>query len=1326
MFTIWQRVARRSIKQAHNGKRMRQRFGFIPRCEELEGRWLPSVSLAIASPQPIQQGSSGTTNLLFSVTRSGDQAPEVKVDYNTANGTAVAGTDYTATSGTLDFQPNQTTATISVPVLGSTLAQPNRTFTVQLSNARLVSSGPLFGAQQTFTPGTTPEQVAVADFNGDGKVDLAVANYTFSTQSPNGPGTVSVFTNSTTTGSGTVSFASQQTFATGVNPFGLAVADFNGDGKPDLVATNSNWNGASQISPSTVSVLMNTTPTGASTASFASQQTFGVGANPGGVAVADFNGDGKPDIAVVNESSNTLSVLLNTTLTGSATASFAPQQTFPTGHFPDTVTVADLNGDGKPDIIVGNENDDTVTVFMNTTARGASSVTFAAPQTITVGTTSLSTVVVGDFTGDGKPDLAVTNTRSDNVAVLVNTTPTGAASASFGTPQTFATGAFPRGLVAGDFSGDGKLDLAAAAGYPDTISVLVNTTPAGATTPTFATRQDFPVGQFPSFLAVGDFNTDGSPDLAVVNQDNGNVGVLLSGGMESVGISSATGTGTILANNNPATLTALAGTTPQTVAVAESFVPLAVVVKNAAGNPVQGASVTFTAPASGAGGMFSNGQTTITGTSDANGDVSEIFTANQSVGSYSVTAAAATGTTATFQLTNSSITLSTLAGASPQTAPLGTACAPLTVVARDAAGNLVSGITITFTAPASGAGGTFSNGQATTTATTDINGQASASLNANQTTGSYTVTAVGGGGSASFQLNNEPLFPTAPTLSGPGTSSQHRPTFTWTGIWGAVRYELWLSNSQGEVLDPSNLTDNSFVPASDLAYDNYTAWVRAFDGAGNRSVWSSALSFQLFDPNVAVLSGPSGTISDTQPTLSWTTVASATSYELYLANATTGQYPYLDPTGITGNSYSPSAPLVPGTYTAWVRAQTANGPLPWSDPLTFTEAAPPPPIVSRPGGGGEAMAAQLSFSWSAVQSAAGYELWVNDLSTGQSKAIYQSNVSGTSYTVAGTTALGTYEIWLRSYNAAGQAGTWSAGQVFTVRNLLTPALNATGGEVPTQTPTFTWDAVAGATSYEVWVNDSNGQMVLDQPNVIGTSFTPTKPLPLGTYTAWVRAYAITAAPLITQGTRDASAPEQSQWSTPWNFALVQLTTPQLTAPASPTTTTSPTLTWTAASDGVAADQGAIQYALWVDNLTNSQSKFVYQTNLKTTSFTPTVPLRPGTYEAWVQASFGGKVSAWSSSYLFTVALPQPPLLGLAGLASAPMISWNTVLGATQYEVWIGTALNLVQVQDVKLLGTSLPTQGLLTKGNYSVWVRAINDAGLAGAWSEELDFTMPG
>ncbi|MCY2986670.1 MAG: Ig-like domain-containing protein [Planctomycetota bacterium] len=185
------------------------------------------------------------------------------------------------------------------------------------------------------------------------------------------------------------------------------------------------------------------------------------------------NGDGRPDLAVASIASDNVSVLLNTSAPGAAVPSFAAQQNFATGGNPRSVTVGDLNGDGRPDLVVANENSSTVSVLLNTTAPGAAVPSFATQQNFATGANPRS-VAVGDLNGDGRPDLAVANAYSNSVSVLLNTTVPGAATASFAAPQDFATGAFPFSVTVGDLNGDGRPDLAVANGESSNVSVLLN------------------------------------------------------------------------------------------------------------------------------------------------------------------------------------------------------------------------------------------------------------------------------------------------------------------------------------------------------------------------------------------------------------------------------------------------------------------------------------------------------------------------------------------------------------------------------------------------------------------------------------------------------------------------------------------------------------------------------------------------------------------------------------------------------------------------------------------------------------------------------------
>src|SRR5207249_1542941 len=208
------------------------------------------------------------------------------------------------------------------------------------------------------------------------------------------------------------------------------------------------------------------------------------------------NLDGRLDLAVANLNSSTVSVLLNTTAPGAAIPSFAPKQDFATGNIPRSATRGDLNGDGGLDLAVANDGSSTVSVLLNTTAPGAATPSFAAKQDFATGTNPQS-VTVGDLNGDGKLDLAVANVGSDTVSVLLNTTAPGAAIPSFAPKQDFATGTVPRSVPVRDLNRDRTLDLAVANVNSNTVSVLLNTTAPGAAIPSFAPKQDFATGTNP-------------------------------------------------------------------------------------------------------------------------------------------------------------------------------------------------------------------------------------------------------------------------------------------------------------------------------------------------------------------------------------------------------------------------------------------------------------------------------------------------------------------------------------------------------------------------------------------------------------------------------------------------------------------------------------------------------------------------------------------------------------------------------------------------------------------------------------------------------------
>ena len=460
----------------------------------------------------------------------GDGKPDLAV--TNFGGNTVSVFRNTSTSGTIDassfaakvdFSTGTNPVIIAIGDLDGD-GKPDLAVTNYSSNAISVflntnTSGTIdassFAARMAFSTGSNPYSVAIGDLDGDGKPDLAVTN--------SGSNTVSVFRNTST--SGTIdasSFAAKVDFSTGSFPLGVAIGDLDGDGKLDLAVANYTGN--------TVSVFRNTSTSGTINASsFASKVDFSTGTNPWGVAIGDLDGDSKPDLAVTNYGSNTVSVFRNTSTSGTINASsFAARVNFSTGINPYNVAIGDLDGDGKPDLAVTNYGSNTVSVFRNTSTSGTiDASSFAAKVDFSTGNSPYS-IAIGDLDGDGKPDLALTNSGSNTVSVLRNTSTSGTIDASsFASKVDFSTGVGPFGVAIGDLNGDGKPDLAVANFTGNTISVFRNTSTSGTIdASSFASKVDFSAGTSPVIIAIGDLDGDGKPDLAVTNYFGNTVSVL--------------------------------------------------------------------------------------------------------------------------------------------------------------------------------------------------------------------------------------------------------------------------------------------------------------------------------------------------------------------------------------------------------------------------------------------------------------------------------------------------------------------------------------------------------------------------------------------------------------------------------------------------------------------------------------------------------------------------------------------------------------------------------------------------------------------------------
>src|SRR5215469_9392963 len=342
----------------------------------------------------------------------------------------------------------------------------------------------------SFLTDNEPASVAVGDFNGDGKLDLAVG------------GSTAISVVSIYLGNGDGTFQPAVSYGSGSGFGSVAIGDFNGDGKWDLAVTDSGNNN--------VSIFL-----GNGNGTFRTAVKHTVGSGPSSVAVADFNGDGKLDLAVANNGSGNVSILL-----GNGDGTFRTAVDYGAGTGPSSVAIGDLNGDGKLDLAVTNSRSNNVSILL-----GNGDGSFRRAVDYRVGA-SPNSVAVADFNVDGKLDLAVVNYGSGNVSILL-----GNGDGTFRTAVDYTVGSIPNSVVVADFNGDGKLDLAVASGNccgsppltgPGIVSFLL-----GNGNGTFQPAVSFQSAQSALAATLGDFNRDGRLDLAVTDPANAGVAILL-------------------------------------------------------------------------------------------------------------------------------------------------------------------------------------------------------------------------------------------------------------------------------------------------------------------------------------------------------------------------------------------------------------------------------------------------------------------------------------------------------------------------------------------------------------------------------------------------------------------------------------------------------------------------------------------------------------------------------------------------------------------------------------------------------------------------------
>jgi hypothetical protein len=279
------------------------------------------------------------------------------------------------------------------------------------------------------------------------------------------------------------------TFGNLADPFGMATADFNRDGKLDLATADENGD---------VSVFL-----GNGDGTFQAQRDYVVGSNsnePDSIVAVDVNGDGKIDLVACMVETAQIAVLL-----GNGDGTFGPASFYSTnGSLPQNILTGDFNGDGFIDVAVTNYGNDDIAVLLGngdgTFRTGVNSASSFGPQYF----------AVGDFNRDGKLDLVISSPDGGGIAIML-----GNGDGTLQLPVTYPAGFGPVGIVTADFNGDGKLDVAVTANNDSLVSPI--SVLLGNGDGTFQPYVEYDVGQAPYQIATVDLDGDGKLDLVVVN-----------------------------------------------------------------------------------------------------------------------------------------------------------------------------------------------------------------------------------------------------------------------------------------------------------------------------------------------------------------------------------------------------------------------------------------------------------------------------------------------------------------------------------------------------------------------------------------------------------------------------------------------------------------------------------------------------------------------------------------------------------------------------------------------------------------------------------------
>ncbi|MCA9084615.1 MAG: pre-peptidase C-terminal domain-containing protein [Planctomycetaceae bacterium] len=554
-------------------------------------------------------------------------------------------------------------------------------------------------------------------------------------------------------------------------------------------------------------------------------------------------------------------------------------------------------------------------------------------------------------------------------------------------------------------------------------------------------------------------------------------------------------------------------------------------------------------------------------------------------------------------------------------------------------------------------------------------------------------------------------------------TSDLTPILQWRPVAGSppganATYNIELRDSQGNVEGFEENFAGEMLEVSDpLPPGSYVAVITSFNRAGVQGPTTTLLPFEVVQMTVTA---PTSSVPNGTPQISWTAVDVTDHYELEVRDALTGASVLVENSlPGTANSYSVTTELPLGSYQVRVRAveDTTLNVGDWSPFQDFVVATSP--VISAPTG--VTSDTTPAITWSPVLGAVSYDVRIHNLTDDIDNVFTATGIGATTLVVSQNLPMAEYAVEVRGVTTLGVTGDWSSGGTFRVE--IPGAVTAPSGRLQDSTPTFTWQAVPGADTYDLEiVNTSTSQVVLQRNGFGATRYTLpiADELPLGNYAVRIRANNRPAA--------TSSGATVSAFSAASNFTVS--VAPEILTPAVAIYDSTPQITWT-------LPLGATSSELEIFSVT-AGAVALAKTNVTGTSYTlsSAEALAPGEYRIRIRSTNADltTVSDWSTDHVFQLG-SAPVLLGPStGLGSAPYrrtennqptLTWRQSLAGEKSQIWISDVTNnktLMVIDGLDTASYTLPSD--LPIGKYRYWVRAESGVGEKSAWSSAYTFDV--